>query len=385
MDGILDTVSTSSESAVAATEMLTPWHAGARVFPVATGEAHAIHAYFNTCPESPDGRLVLFYRSTLADGGSGELCVSERASGAVRVVARVHAVEDAHRAACQQWIAEGRMVAFHDLRAGRWLVLVVDLASGVERVLAKDRLLGFAAPRGHHLPLYGRHWNPGPHRDVDMVDVRDGTITTALTCAEVLAGHEAWAAAEFGSAPLSLFFPVVSPDGTRAFCKLAAGSGGDDFASPTASHRAGMLVVDLAARRTLRRLEQWGHPSWTPDSAGIFEKGNVRFDLATGEAHRSEVGAPSDHPSLGPDGSWYVTDGKVLPRDGAQPDEWGIFVGSTSAPGYTIVHRFCQRGGATSWRRPHPHPVPTADGRRIYFNRNDGPWTRLHVAELSAP
>ena len=365
--------------------VLTPWHAGARVSPVVPPTAqHTIHAYFNTCPESPDGRWVLFYRAASADAGSGELCVVERASGAVRVLTRIHGVEDAHRQACQQWIDGGRAVAFHDRRDGRWQVLTVDLASGTEQVIAEDRLLGFGIPGGHHLPLYGLHWNPGAHRDLELADLHTGSVSTALTLAQVLTDHAAWAAGEFATRDLSLFFPVLSPDGTRVFFKLARGAGGDDFASPAASHRAGMLVYELATARSVRRLEAWGHPSWSPDSAAIFEKHNIRISLADGTVQRREIGAPSDHPSLGPDGTWYMTDGKVLARDGAQPGEWGVFVGSTSAPGYTIVHRFIQTGGAASWRPPHPHPVCSSDGRRIYFNRNDGPWTRLHVAERNA-
>jgi hypothetical protein len=29
---------------------------------------HALHSYFNVCPESPDGRFVLFYASSAPDG-----------------------------------------------------------------------------------------------------------------------------------------------------------------------------------------------------------------------------------------------------------------------------------------------------------------------------
>jgi hypothetical protein len=29
----------------------------------------------------------------------------------------------------------------------------------------------------------------------------------------------------------------------------------------------------------------------------------------------------------------------------------------------------------------HPHPVFSADGKRIYYNVSDGEFTRLHVAE----
>jgi hypothetical protein len=46
-----------------------------------------------------------------------------------------------------------------------------------------------------------------------------------------------------------------------------------------------------------------------------------------------------------------------------------------------VIHRFDGSKGATSWRPSHPHPVFSADGRRVYYNVNDGRWTQLYVAE----
>ena len=60
----------------------------------------------------------------------------------------------------------------------------------------------------------------------------------------------------------------------------------------------------------------------------------------------------------------------------------GIIVGDTQADEYTIIHRFQNDQGTTSWRRSHPHPVFSADGRRIYFNVSSDARTRLFVAEV---
>ncbi|HEX3134948.1 MAG TPA: hypothetical protein VHX44_15385 [Planctomycetota bacterium] len=82
---------------------VTAWRDHLRVHAAVPEAAeHAIHAYFNTCPESPDGRWVLFYASTDADADSGELRVFERATGTVKVLTHIAKVEDAHRTACQQ-------------------------------------------------------------------------------------------------------------------------------------------------------------------------------------------------------------------------------------------------------------------------------------------
>jgi hypothetical protein len=346
---------------------------------------HAIHAYFNTCPESPDGRWVLFYASTAADGDNGELRVLERATGQVKTLAHITKVEDAHRAACQQWVDGGRCVAYHDCRDGRWLVAVVDLESGKERIIAHNRQLGFGSPSLPLLPLYGCHWNPGEHRDLELANVRSGQITTAVRIADVVAAHQPWVAKTFLTTEnLSVFFPVMSPDGGKVFFKVAKGRGGSDFRGMDASHRDGKVVWDLKDGKSLRRYDYWGHPSWSPDSAGIFEKGNVLVTLADSTSRMYAKGSPSDHPSLSPDATVFVTDADLTKREGVA-GVWGIIIGNTGAEEHAIIHRFANNRGATSWRRSHPHPSFSADGRRVYFNVSAGEWTRLHVAEIAGP
>src|SRR5690349_1457966 len=48
------------------TDPLSAWRTGVKISPVSGENHHSIHAYFNTSPESPDGRRVLFYVSTTA-------------------------------------------------------------------------------------------------------------------------------------------------------------------------------------------------------------------------------------------------------------------------------------------------------------------------------
>ena len=58
--------------AAAPDDPVAPWRAGVRIGPVSPGaQGHTIHSYFNTCPESPDGRWVLFFSSTARDGQRG--------------------------------------------------------------------------------------------------------------------------------------------------------------------------------------------------------------------------------------------------------------------------------------------------------------------------
>src|SRR5436305_14887091 len=99
---------------------LARWRQGVTIAPVsAVAAQHTIHAYYTACPESPDGSRVVFYASTTPEGYTGEIHVLDRRTGEETAPVRNDEVEDAHRAACQQWVSAVRPVAFHDVRDGR--------------------------------------------------------------------------------------------------------------------------------------------------------------------------------------------------------------------------------------------------------------------------
>jgi hypothetical protein len=370
-----------------ANDPLEVWRHGVRVHAVADLPArHTIHSYYLTNPESPDTRRVLYYASTAPDGHSGSIVIFDRANGAETVLARAVTVEDAHRAACQQWISGGRRVAFHDVREGHWLVAAIDAAGGSEQILARDRQLAFGQPAADWLPLYGCHWNPGAHRDLELVNAATGVVRTVVTDDQVRLAYGAWLEKEFGAGETSIFFPILSPDLKRVFFKMARGSGGDEFRSERASHRQGLIGYDVEHGRFLFLRERWGHPAWHPDARRIVEVGNLLIDSDDGVVERiPNLPDPGGcHPSVSPDGTLVVMDGR-LGALGRDPEEWGIVVADLRGHRFAIVHRFDNSKGARSWRVNHPHPVFSSDGRRIYFNVNSGDWTRLHVAEAGAP
>jgi len=363
--------------------LLMPWRKAAVHAVDVDGNRHSMHAYYLTSPESPDGRTVLCYTSTTANGQEGEIRILDRAGGGERVVARKLVTEDAHRVACQQWLSGGKRVAYHTRRGDDWLVAAVDLGTGREQVLAKDHLIGFGQPRANLVPIYGRHWKPGDFHDLEIVDVVTGKITCPVTAAAVRTKYPEWTERTVGNGEISIFFPVLSPDLTRVFFKMASPAGGD-YDSTQASHREGIVSYDLGGGKFFFARTKWGHPAWSPDSQTILEVGNVLIDAATGETRRF-AGAPplgGEHPSFSPDGKLFVKDGP-LDRLGGKKGEWGIIVGRLDGGSYVFVHRFQQSAGARSWRVSHPHPVFSPDGKRIYFNVSGPQWTRLHVAEAA--
>jgi hypothetical protein len=371
--------------AVRAQSPLDAWKSGVAIAPVSGSDHHSMHAYFNTVPESPDGKAVLFYASTAADGHEGEIRVRDRATGKETVLARDIVTEDAHRVACQQWVSKGRRVVFHNVLGGKeWVVVAVDVDSGKQRLLARGRQLGFGAAAHDVVPIYGPHWNPGEHRDLELLNVATGEIAkTGLTADAVRKTYSDWVARRFGERPVSVFFPLLSPDASRVICKLATPAGGD-FRSTQASDRQGLICYDLTHAKFLSLTEKWGHPSWHANSRDILEMRGRIIASDTGKFERIP-GYPrysGDHPSFSPDDKLFTTD-SVADKFGGPKGHWDVIVGDVATGELVTIHRFDNARGARSWRVSHPHPVFSPDGRRIYFNVSDGTWTRLHVAERS--
>jgi Tol biopolymer transport system component len=388
--------------AAAGGDALAPWRSNVKVSAVAPKDGrHTMHSYFNTCPESPDGKFVLFYASTAADGHRGEVVIRERATGVEKVLATNINAEDAHRVACQQWVSGGRRVVFHGQRGGEWFTWCVDLDTTKERVLARGQLAGWSQPHADLVPLYSPHWNPGANRDLDLINVATGEKRTAVTVDALKQAYPEWFAITFGEQKPSIFFPILSPDLNRVFFKMALATG-DDPRSKSASARQGLVCYSLAEKRFLYMNPKWGHPSWQPDSRHITEMHYTVFDSNDGSvranpgmptkaaraqaaAEGKAVNAPlrdvsGDHPSVSPDGQIVVTDTIMTSFDGPR-NEWGVVLADTAGTGQIVVHRFDNSRGAKSWRVSHPHPVFSADGRRIYYNVSDGEFTRLFVAE----
>lgn len=365
--------------ALPTSEPLAGWQ-DAKIAPLLPGaECHSIHTYYVTSPESPDGRYVLFYASTDPRGDVGEIRIVERATGVEKTLARNVTVEDAHRAACQQWVSGGRRVVFHDVRDGHWLVACVDIATGKEEVIARDRQIGFGEPTADLVPVYSPHWNPGAHRDLEIVDLKTGQTRTPVTADAVKAAYPDWIAQKFGDRPVSIFFPVLGPTLDRVFFKMATPAGGD-FRSSKASFRTGLVGYDLAGARFLC-LRDWGHPAWHPNGRAVLDRGGRGLTLFDMVANRLEKDLatpplPGGHPAFASDGRTFACD-----RHLKGSEQWDVVLGDFESGQTLVLHQFDMSRGAASWRRTNPHPAFSPDGKRLYFNVSADRWTRLYVAQ----
>lgn len=362
--------------------LLNPWR-NAKISAVSPiTDRHVIHTYFNACPESPDGKYVLYYTSGIASGELGDLRIQERATGKITILAENIATEDAHRVACQQWANNGKTVVYHEVVDNRWRVMAVDVPSGKPRILAQDRQIGYGSPISPDVPIYGCHWNPGPHKDLELVNCVSGEIRTAMKIADAVNEYKDWVQQKFGTTDISVFFPVMSPDAKKVFFKPSRPGGGDSFRGMSVSFRDGKMIYDLENKKFIRQVNQWGHPAWTPDSRAIFEKGNYTMDVFTGQTKRYCPSSISDHVNIAAGEKWFVTDADVTKRPWGKSGNFAVAVGSMTKDDWVVLTMFDNTKGARTWRKNHPHPTFNADGKRLYFNVNDGPWTRLMVAEI---
>jgi len=365
---------------------LAPWRGRVEVRPVAPGaDGHSIHTYFNACPESPDGRRVIYFASGQAEGHVGEIRILDRSAGRETIAARNVTVEDAHRAACQQWVSNGQRVVFHDFRDGEWIVAAVDAETCEQTVLARGRQLAWGQPRSDIVPLYGPHWDPDAFRDLELLNVETGERQTRVTASDVVEAFGEWIGSAFGGSGISIFFPILSPDLSRVMFKLAAPQG-SDFRSPKASLRRGLVCCDLNERRFLFRREAWGHPAWRPGSRDIINVPNLLIDSDSG-ATRAIPGLPrfpGSHPSFSPDGRLFATDALDRPAREQPARRWRVLICDVRGKEFVTIHEAEPNRGATSWRPCDPHPAFSHDGQRLYFNVNGPKWTRLHVAEAQS-
>src|SRR5581483_2730480 len=115
---------------------------------------------------------------------------------------------------------------------------------------ATGQLAGWGQPNADIVPLYGVHWNPGAHRDLELINVASGERSTPVTVEALKQAYPEWFAKTFGEKRPSIFFPVLSPDLNHVFFKMAVATG-DDPRSKAASDRQGLVCYSLAEKRFL--------------------------------------------------------------------------------------------------------------------------------------
>ena len=345
-----------------------------------------VHAYYDCCPESPDGQRVACFRFDGPVPGVGRVEVRDR-DGALLDSFGHGATGDGHVGAFPTWADDDAIlwVDGPDGLSGEPRTFLRELSRDAQPELpGRIRQFHSASGRGLVQECARDEANPlGLTTAVAVID-RQGATIGRITREGCYATLPDPAAAPPASC-LSLMNAKWSPDGSRfiavyntePYRKLG---GTDDVA------RFKTLVVAQADGSGLRFLGHFTHhPSWTPDGSGIIAFNRnadgdgqdlVRFDAESGEPTVLLADVPGVHPTIAPDHASVVTDVFDQTAGRARIVRYPLPEGEPELLADFAHVDFAHRDGH------HPHPVFSRDGRRIYFNAQDGGACGLWALDL---
>jgi len=263
--------------------------------------------------------------------------------------------------------------------AGEWVVAVVDVEDRRGTRAREEPAEFLGRPDADVVPLYGPHWNPGEHRDLELVNVESGEIRTVLTneASREISGVDRQdvrraADVDFLSRPQS--------DGRRCSSRwprretairAAKAPAGGRARSATARGPALLFLIAVGPSVVASRLEDDRRDAEPADPHGV---GAVeRLPVCPTAAPAILPRAPTER-SWSPTARWSVSAG---------PETTGHRVMDIRGNDHVIIHKFDNSHGAASWRS-RTAPGVQRRRRRIYFNVSSGPWTSFTSPNAAA-
>jgi hypothetical protein len=342
----------------------------------------AVHAYFDLCPESPDGQEVTYFGFDDQRPGPGQVMACHRDGTAHQIVGRAPR-GGANGGALQQWVGKD-LIAYRSRVDGNAMTQVVSLADGSVRSIP-GALRMFSPVNG--LGLYAsRHAaRSGVERSDEAVyslELESGESRPLFTMADVVELHPL-ADSFTEEDPVHFTHTKWSHDGTQMFAvvtnEMYIWRGGK-------SKLIKSLVLASADGSDLRYLTEFGHhPMWGPGDAFLHtfdrlpEGGQafVAHPLDGSAPYSIFPEAPGVHPSFDPAGQYVVTDVFRWP----EPGQGAILLYDVSSGEYQVLSRFATPD-TTHETGVHPHPVWSRDGKRVYFNVAETNVPHLYAIDL---
>jgi len=327
---------------------------------ISDGRVFSVHTYFDICPESPNGRRVVYSRFTggvpsrMGDApATGEVIVADRDGGAARSIG-AFAPRTSHTGAYTVWIDDAT-VAYQDGPA----VCLVNVDTGALR--------RFKGGCQMFDPVKGALFCPGEVRDegpdafppgLYRLNIDTGAVRTVITPAGLM---EYPFFRELPAPPTDLWCHAKwSPNGTRVAARvdLSPRQKGIGIFS---CRPDGSDVIPFKYFSG----ERWDKPMhWSffdDDSFYGYDVTDPRRPCRRwtldGEIIETVHEGPGNHACLSPAGDYLVTDSwyNVEPRS-------------------VMFYRRYDREPVVLAEMPHTwqadaHPALSRDGRRVYFNR----------------
>lgn len=345
----------------------------------------SVHAYYDCCPEDPAGARIACFRFDGPVPGVGRVEIRDR-SGRLETHFGADCQGNGHVGGFATWADDDAVIWVDgpDGSAGDPRTHLRELGSGEQRELS-GRIRQFHAPSGRGLVQEMATTADNPHglcRAIAVIDRRGETIGR-LRLEDALAAHPDPDAVP-PLATLNLMNSKWAPDGSR-FLVVWTGEVYRRRSGDASHPRHKCLLLADATGGSVRFLGDFTHhPAWSPDGRSVIaflqqEHGQdlVAFDAETGERRVLLRDLPGVHPSLSPDGRSVVTDVFNAPEHGhAQILRIDLASGQREVLAEFAHADFGHSDGH------HPHPVFSRDGRRLYFNAQDGGPCGVFVLEL---
>jgi hypothetical protein len=362
-----------------------------RITRLSPPERECIHFYYDVCPESPDGRQVVYFRFAGAVPGPGDVMVADRDGANARPVLAIASDVDRHSAARQLWV-DNDTIACCPGNEGQLNTTLVSVRDGTRReVRGALRMVSPTAPLG--LTTLHDFTKLAARKDdaVCLMDLRSGGLRPLFTVADALKVHPLGPAFP-GDDQVMFMHTKWSPRGTRFFVMAANIY---RVANETNANRINSIFVAEADGSGLRYLcEEFHHPIWSADDDHVlsFRPGAsggtlgmkwwggyqdlVSVPVGGEDAAILFSGLAGKHLIVSPDGRRVAADATNWPQQG----QGAIIVYEVGGAAPLPVLQMAQAD--FSQRGCHIHPTWSRDGARLYFNSMEGGRRAFYALDL---
>ena len=339
-----------------------------------SGDAPAVHGYYDLCPESLDGRRVVYFEFAGKVPGPGSVVVA-RPDGSERRTVAEAVPGGAHTGALQQW-ADADTVVFNHRGDGGDTTVLICTSDGSRRELPGSARM--VSPDGR----WALSHPPADRRSVALTGLQGGPRRELFTAEQALALHPGRDRVE---KPEVLRFQNTkwSPDGASF---LAVFTNEGYRRSHPELPRVKSILVAEADGANLRYLKEFGHhPMWSPDGSFVYCFDRLPNGGQSLVAQPADGGNPREiwpespgvHATLTRDGSRVVADAFNWPARG----RGGILLYNVASGDCRPLARFAMPD-TTHETGCHPHPVWSRDQRRVYFNAAEDGTPHLYAIDL---
>lgn len=356
---------------------------------VSAGNASAMHAYMDICPESPNGKRILYFEFEDRVPGWGRVVVANRDGSEARYISdRIKG--HSHDGARQQWIDDQRVIyGIENQERSRVYDFTDKSTREVDGQIGMvSEINGLGLTHNNYPPTkYGA--NEQKPAEVLLMDIQAGDTQVIMDKSRVRAMHPLQSLI---NAPkyqnLDVFkHPKWSPDGSQFFWVYMIKK---NVGSRKVVKSAILSNGDGSQIRYVSEIGQ--HPMWNGPNSLLSYVRHDGFHHSDNPTAQDVMAHPVDgspgkpivknahgiHGSLSPDGKYFATD--VF--DWPEPETHSVLLYDVESGDYRILARM-RAETETKPGSMHPHPSWSRDGKRIYFNGSDAGNRRLYAIDLS--